>query len=389
MHTSRMLVLVAIGSGFLGFGAGCPPVENKVPQRPNTDGAVDTDVDTDEPVDDTDVPPDDTDDTDDTIDDGPFGFVGSPCESNGDCNFTDGFCYFPNEGFPRGTCSAGCDRLCPDAAGHPTTFCVVDSELPANAPSVDDGACLSRCDFSYFPNTGCRPDYGCVVVSRANEPSTETHSCLPNRVSDLSDCQLDLAARGVGFSPTIRADQSPASYPNLTCHVQDPVYVHPPLFGVDLVYYDGAATPDMLMSCEGAQALADTVENVKPDGVTTIRHIGTTVCRVISGTSTLSQHSHGAAIDIYSFEFSNGDYWSLYDEWEHETTSFSTDAAEWLYETAYDWHDQQIWNTILTPNFNDAHDNHFHVDLDPTHNTIGFTGQSPDPFYIGPAWYND
>ena len=350
-------------------------------------------LDDDDSGDDDDATGDDDDtvgDDDDTVgdDDGPEGFVGSPCESDLDCDFEDGLCLFEDEGFPRGTCTTPCDLYCPDDAGHPVTFCVEAAEFAGSEPAaadLGDGACMSRCDFEVFPASGCRPDYACVVTARANEPGTMKYSCLPNRTSDLSSCHMDLAKRGVAFEPTIIPPDSPSSHPNLTCSIEEPVYVLSPVFGVDLSYYDGQPTDRVLAACDMAHALADTVEDVLPYGVDELFHIGTYNCRVIAGTDTLSRHSFADAIDIYGFGFEDGSVYTLIDDWEHDTSSPSGDGGAFLYDAAYRWFDDDIWSIILTPNYNAAHDNHFHVDLSPGSDFIGLTGNR----YIGPAPYAD
>ena len=55
------------------------------------------------------------------------------------------------------------------------------------------------------------------------------------------------------------------------------------------------------------------------------------------------------------------------------------------FDAAHRWYDDWIWNIILTPNYNLAHDNHFHVDLSPGSHYVGAT----DGRYIGPALYVD
>ena len=151
--------------------------------------------------------------------------------------------------------------------------------------------------------------------------------------------------------------------------------------GVDITYYDGASAGSITGACSLAHAVADTIEDVVDDGAVRLRHLGTYNCRLIAGSSSLSRHGYGDAIDIYGFDFDDGTEWTLVDDWEHDTTTFSTDAAEWLYDTSHGWHDQQLWNVILTPNYNAAHDNHFHVDLTPGSDFIGLLG----PTYYGPS----
>ena len=353
---------------------GCPADR----RRGDVDDPDIPDLDDDDVTD----PPVDDDDATDPPDPGPLGFVGSPCDTVADCDFEDAICL--TDGFPDGMCSQACELYCPDRAGHPVTFCVDADELPASAPG--DGDCLSRCDFGVFPETGCRSDYGCAVAPRANEPGTLKYVCMPNAASELNECHTQLAARGLAFEPTIIAIDHPSGHPELDCDVVDAVYLQSPVFGVDLQYYDGSPDGEVLARCEMAHSIADTIEDVLPYGVVAMRHYGTYNCRVISGSDTLSEHGLGNAIDIYGFEFDDGELWTLVDDWEHDTSSgFDTAAGEWLYDSAYRWFDDDIWNIILTPNYNSAHDDHFHVDLTAGGNYIGYWGGR----YIGPAPYAD
>jgi hypothetical protein len=308
------------------------------------------------------------------VEDGPTGWIGSPCETDGDCPYDGARCLLPDEGFRRGMCTLPCDLYCDDAPGHPVTFCMEGvaflPDLPA-AHSLGDGACVSRCDFDVFPDGGCRPDYACVVSPRANEPSTERYVCVPGRATELSACHLDLAERGVAFEPTLMADESPADHPGLLCSVEEPVFILSPMLGVDFSYFDGTPTPRVLASCDMAHALADTILDVLPLDATEILHIGTYNCRVIAGSDELSRHGYGDAIDLYGFSFSDGTTYTLVDDWEHDTDDPGTDGGQWLYDAAHRWHDDGLWNIILTPNYNAAHDNHFHVDLTPGSDYIG------------------
>ena len=126
--------------------------------------------------------------------------------------------------------------------------------------------------------------------------------------------------------------------------------------------------------------------DVAPWDAVVMRHIGTYNCRVIANTTTLSQHGLANAIDIYGFEFADGTLWTLIDDWDHNSpSSFNSEGAEWLYDAGQRWFDQDIWNIILTPNYDTAHDNHFHVDLTAGGDFIGAMGNR----YFGPAPYSD
>lgn len=327
--------------------------------------------------------PDDGGGVDSEQDDSPSGFVGSPCESDVDCDYDGGLCLL--DGFPFGSCSQACEQYCPDRDGHPVTFCADISEFPEPLVLDADGGCVTRCDLGIFPEGGCRAGYGCVVVERANEPDRLQHVCLPDRSSDLSECHLELAARGVAFEPTVWIDEHPSTHPEMTCSILDPVWVRGPILGVELLDWEGWIDDEILASCEMALSLTDTIADVRELGVDGLRHMGTYNCRVISGTETLSQHGLADAIDISGFEFEDGSIYTLVDDWEHDTEEPGTKGGAFLYGAAHRWHEAGIWNVILTPNYNTAHDDHFHVDLTPASDFLGVTS----PRFLGPAPYRD
>jgi hypothetical protein len=310
----------------------------------------------------------------------PRGFVGSPCVVDADCSYEGGQCLREDQGYPRGTCSAPCADWCDDLAGHPTTSCVDALSLPsafAEAP----GACLSRCDFGIYPQEGCRSGYGCARVARADPALLDVFACLPLALRELDPCRSALAEAGVSFEPQVLADDHPSDQPQLTCHVEAPVRVGPTVGGVALRYL-GQAPARVLVDCETAGALVASGEDVAAQGVTELHHLGTYSCRTIAGTSTLSQHGLGRALDVQGFGFADGSEVTVYDDWEDGDPTPTQWAGQFLYDTIHRWYDRWIWNILLTPEYNAAHDDHFHVDL-----TEGDRGLSfgPDrPRHLGP-----
>jgi hypothetical protein len=308
---------------------------------------------------------------------GPLGFVGGPCEIDDDCTYEGAVCLA--QGLQGGLCTLPCDRLCPDREGYPVTFCVDANELPASAGELVEGGCVSRCNTGFFQDTGCRNGYGCVVAERHNEPQTQTYACLPNRESELTDCHLALAARGVSFEPTVLDDESPRSHPELTCRVENPVVLHSPLYGVELTQPDGSIST-VLGSCEMAHALASTVEDLEVEGVIAVEHGETYRCRVISGTDELSRHGYGDAIDLYGFHLDDGAHYTVVDDWERDTDAPHSPGGAFLYEATQRWFEDALWNIILTPNFNQDHYDHIHVDLTPgSHIIKSFSSPSAHP----------
>ena len=313
------------------------------------------------------------------LDDGPLGWIGSPCDSDDDCLAIDGGTCLPDPDYPRGTCSLPCDASCPDSTGTPVTACIDDSALALGTGG--DGSCLSRCDFGVFPYEGCRPGYGCVRVPRP-AAQQDVFACLPHLPpDDLGACREGLAASGQPFEPAIRADEVPADHPELTCHLDDPVRIGPTIAGVDFRYYYADDPARMLVDCETANSLVHTAEDVAAYDVVELVHVGTYGCRVIAGTDTLSQHAYGRAIDVSYFTFADGTVASVYDHWEHGDDTPETFEGAFLYDAVHRWFDLHYWNVLLTPEYNDAHDNHFHVDLTDGAHVLHFLEER----YLGPA----
>lgn len=137
--------------------------------------------------------------------DTPLGWVGSPCNSHADCDYTDGVCQLTASGYPSGHCSLACDRVCPDRDGFAVTFCI-DPEGTSVGPS---GSCFARCDTTLFPsNAGCRPGYRCTPRERNTEAAVVRNVCVPdswgaerpcadptNHAGD-DNCYLDLISYG-------------------------------------------------------------------------------------------------------------------------------------------------------------------------------------------------
>ena len=110
------------------------------------------------------------------------GWIGSPCNGDGDCDFADGVCQTDASGYPAGHCSVACDRLCPDRDGHAVTFCI-------QPPSTSDGTCVARCDSVIHPrNMGCRDGYRCTPWRRHNQTSVSQNVCVPDTWAPPERC---------------------------------------------------------------------------------------------------------------------------------------------------------------------------------------------------------
>ncbi|MGH6726137.1 MAG: extensin family protein [Pseudolabrys sp.] len=127
-----------------------------------------------------------------------------------------------------------------------------------------------------------------------------------------------------------------------------------------------AVTPPATLACPLVSALDRWVsEGVQPAAlhwfgapVTEIKQIGSYSCRemVGSGTSTISEHAFGDALDIAGFTFADGRTIMVKNGWHGtpEEQGFLHDVQLYACET---------FNTVLAPGYNVYHYDHIHVDL--------------------------
>jgi len=287
-------------------------------------------------------------------------WIGGACAGPSDCPFANGMCLTSGDGWPGGTCSQACTRFCPDQAGAVTTFCVDGADLGESG-----GLCVSKCDFGKSP-TGCRAGYACVAETRFNEPSVMSYVCLPGEGElEVSSCIQELIARGMGFELASNPMDEPAgAEPGDVCDVLDPIYLAPVIDGVTFHPSDFGNEPRrMFMQCPVALALWDTVQLAKQKGVTDIVHYGTYNCRYIAGTTTMSQHAFANAIDLAGFQTTSGARYTVLGDWDDCDPTPEAAGGKLLYELAHAMHAGHVWNIILTPEYNAAHADHFHVDL--------------------------
>lgn len=299
------------------------------------------------------------------------GWIGGPCEGDGDCGYTDGFCLREEEGFPYGMCSMACDLYCPDEAGMVTTFCIHGGSVDVSAPP---GLCTTRCEEG-VSDSGCRPGYQCALLPRFNDPGTVVDACIPEAVSisapiDPTDCQQQLFDLGVNFTQAGNPMASPKNHPDLVCDIPDPIMVSGVIHGVSYRYSTVDAQPKaMFVSCPVALALEKMSTMLAANGVSDVIHLGTYNCRVISGTNTISQHGFANAIDVSGLVTSSGDHYAVLDDWEFADAPVTEAGTllKWFADTLYiEW----VFNVVLTPNFNAAHADHFHLDLTPGSHTL-------------------
>lgn len=103
---------------------------------------------------------------------------------------------------------------------------------------------------------------------------------------------------------------------------------------------------------ESAQALLGS-------GLARVHHYGTYSCRNIAGTSRLSEHAYANAWDVAAFELDDGRMISVQKHWD------AGDARAGFLRAARDW-GCKTFRVTLSPDYNAAHADHFHLDMGPS-----------------------
>jgi hypothetical protein len=95
-----------------------------------------------------------------------------------------------------------------------------------------------------------------------------------------------------------------------------------------------------------------------------IEHLGSYNCRNIRGSSTPSEHASGNAIDISAFVLSDGRRVSLSEHWD------SPDGRSAFLRAVRNG-SCDYFSTVLSPDYNKAHADHFHLDQAQRHGGWG------------------
>lgn len=183
------------------------------------------------------------------------------------------------------------------------------------------------------------------------EPNLLTPFKLSRLASDPALCDQALASSGLRFSRQADSDAS------AKCPLQNTLRVQ----GGDV-----ALSSSFLASCPLAVAyvlfdihtLQPAAQAVFGQRVARIDHLGSFACRNIynRADSRLSQHASANALDIAGFRLADGRRISVLGDWKD-----AGDKGRFLRQVR-DGACKQF-STVLGPEYNAAHRNHFHVDM--------------------------
>ena len=132
-----------------------------------------------------------------------------------------------------------------------------------------------------------------------------------------------------------------------------------------------------ILDCRLALALHDFTAVLAAHSVSEIRHLSMyRPGAKIRSSGRPSQHGSALAIDVGQIIFTNGTHLDVADHWnggvgsavcgDGSEPTMSTEAAYALRSIICTAARQRLFNVILTPNYNQAHHNHFHLDISAT-----------------------
>jgi hypothetical protein len=217
-------------------------------------------------------------------------------------------------------------------------------------------------------------------------------------------CLDELRRAGIAFEPTVARG------------VVDAVVVTGPIGGISFTKEDSDVLTDDPMDCAFVLTLRRFAAYLQSQGVVKVGTLGSYCYRCCCAWSPTndcrsptdpepdcspngySNHSWGRAIDVRYLHFQSGVVYDIENpaEWVagSAATTCTTGLAKQqavskiLYGIACAVASQGIFDTILTPNYNDAHRNHWHLDIGtpddqpPWSTTVRSMGHAPTPIDV-------
>ncbi len=191
-------------------------------------------------------------------------------------------------------------------------------------------------------------------------------------------CLEDLKARGLTHARTTARG------------VVDAVTVSSPINGVVFTTDNTDKPTTQPMACEFVRTLWSFAEVLKSRGIRRVGTLGaycyrcccawseTNKCRTATdpepqcGSNGYSNHSFGRALDVRWLYLDSGAVYDINKDTDFKATAggtckaatlaAQTGASKFLYELVCEVAEKKIFATVLTPNYNSAHRNHWHMD---------------------------
>jgi hypothetical protein len=179
----------------------------------------------------------------------------------------------------------------------------------------------------------------------------------------IPDCETQLTSAGITFqAASVPVHKDSAS--RITCGAPQVVTY---LRGPGHIAYE----PAPLLTCGMALALAsyekilqEEAERVFQAPIVRMDQIGTYNCRgIVRFKGVISEHSYANALDITRFTFKGGKSVSVLGDFDVGEGPPARPGGDFLRAVSQRGEDEDVFSNVLTPFWDAAHKNHFHLDL--------------------------
>jgi hypothetical protein len=237
----------------------------------------------------------------------------------------------------------------------------------------------------------CYSSFGCAArVNKIERPRSETHTV---RLSDLLSDEKTSSARPA------RATQPKVVVPTIAALPQDECYELLKKYKVDFkaapekkvsgirmpiqltgtlnglrVSTSNKRTENTILDCRLAVALLKWTEVLSAYGFTGVDYISIYRRNAhVGGSSKVSGHAHGLAIDIRGFTLGENREIVVLDDWIEKDRGDDPCSKEYdepvsaqlMRRAVCEAGAQKLFQVVLTPHYNDAHANHVHLEVVP------------------------
>jgi hypothetical protein len=290
--------------------------------------------------------------------------------------------------YPASTDAATCQAALAKALAK-ATLCLAKCSMKRAAGKLPDTAAESMCEDG-DPLKSCRAKY-----DKATGPASKIDALCPVALDATYRATLFATTRAEFDARTDRVYSCSPS-PPLACRatldalgvvwshgpelegIADPVTVAFPLNGITYYQSSGQLDPDAPMDCRLALALHRMADELHARGISEVHHLGIYNYRcadpsqVPPDCTTLSPHATGLSIDLGELRGAGGAVYTVLEDWVGALAiedpcvgTPATDDDRVLHEIVCAWHADHVFDVILTPNYNAAHENHFHLEVNP------------------------
>ena len=195
--------------------------------------------------------------------------------------------------------------------------------------------------------------HGCA--SRETDSPRVDREAAARPTAELRQCLTDLAATGAQF------DRLPDRNYGGGCSIEGAVQLRAVRGDANLISLSNLGP----LECEAALSFANwsrfgagrAAQQVLQSPLERIETFGSYSCRNVAGSNRRSGHARARAIDVSAFRLGDGRRISVTDDWTKE--SANSEFLKIVHRSAC-----RRFGTVLGPDYNTAHDDHFHFETD-------------------------